>query len=90
MIYGSRKPVLLGIAMLTVSVGAFYGCDHFLTDASVPQGTLDAGTLANKAGVEGSLMAAYRQLDFTNGVGGAWGSAASNWIWGSVTSDVAY
>ena len=90
MIYGSRKPVLLGIAMLTLSVGAFYGCDHFLTDASVPQGTLDAGTLANKKGVEGSLMAAYRQLDFTNGVGGAWGSAASNWIWGSVTSDDAY
>ena len=90
MIYGSRKPVLLGIAMLTVSVGAFYGSDHFLTDASVPQGTLDAGTLANKKGVEGSLMAAYRQLDFTNGVGGAWGSAASNWIWGSVTSDDAY
>ena len=90
MINGSRKPVLLGIAMLTVSAGAFYGCDHFLTDASVPQGTLDASTLANKAGVEGSLMAAYRQLDYTNGVGGAWGSAASNWIWGSVASDDAY
>jgi hypothetical protein len=78
------------MAALTLSAGVFYGCNQFLTDASVPQGTLDAGTLANKSGVEGTLMAAYRQLDFTNGVGGAWGSAASNWIWGSVTSDDAY
>ena len=90
MTYGSRKPVLLGIAALTLSAGVFNGCKNFLTDAAMPQGTLDAGTLANKAGVEGTLMAAYRQLDFTNGVGGAWGSAASNWIWGSVTSDDAY
>ena len=87
---GSRKPVLLGIAALTLSAGVFNGCKNFLTDAAVPQGTLDAGTLANKSGVEGTLLAAYRQLDFTNGVGGAWGSAASNWIWGSVTSDDAY
>ena len=90
MTHASRKPVLLGIATLTLSVGVFYGCNQFLTDAAVPRGTLDAGTLANKSGVEGTLMAAYRQLDFTNGVGGAWGSAASNWIWGSVTSDDAY
>ena len=88
--YGSRKPVLLGVAALTLSAVVFNGCNNFLTDAAVPQGTLDAGTLANKSGVEGTLLAAYRQLDFTNGVGGAWGSAASNWIWGSVTSDDAY
>ena len=62
----------------------------FLDTAAAPQGTLDAGTLANRAGVEGTLIAAYRSLDYTNGVGGAWGSAASNWIWGSVTSDDAY
>ena len=90
MTYGSRKPVLLGIAALTLCAGVFNGCKNFLNDAAVPQGTLDAGTLANKSGVEGTLLAAYRQLDFTNGVGGAWGSAASNWIWGSVTSDDAY
>ena len=88
--YGARKRVILGVAALTVSAGVIVGCKNFLTDAAVPQGTLDAGTLANKAGVEGTLMAAYRQLDFTNGVGGAWGSAASNWIWGSITSDDAY
>ena len=88
--YGTRKRVILGVAALTVSAGVIAGCKNFLTDASVPQGTLDAGTLSTKTGVEGTLMAAYRQLDFTNGVGGAWASAASNWIWGSVTSDDAY
>jgi starch-binding outer membrane protein, SusD/RagB family len=86
----ARKRLLLGIAALTVSAGGIAGCKNFLTDASVPQGTLDAGTLANKAGVEGSLMAAYRQLDYTTGVGGGMSSAASNWIWGSITSDDAY
>lgn len=90
MTYGARKRVILGIAAVSVSAVTIAGCKNFLTDASVPQGTLDAGTLANKAGVEGTLMAAYRQLDYTTGVGGGWASAASNWIWGSITSDDAY
>lgn len=86
----ARKRLILGIAALTVTAGAIAGCKNFLTDASVPQGTLDAGTLSTKAGVEGTLMAAYRQLDYTTGVGGGFASAASNWIFGSVTSDDAY
>jgi hypothetical protein len=82
---GSRKQVLLGTAVLLCGLGALYGCSDFLTDAARPQGTLDANTLSTKAGVEGSLIAAYRQLDRTN-----IGSAVSNWVWGSVTSDDAY
>ena len=85
-----RQPVLLGAAAMLCGLGTLYGCKDFLTNAAAPQGTLDAVTLANRTGVEGTLIAAYRQLDHTNGVGGAWGSAASNWIWGSVTSDDAY
>ena len=88
--YAAGKRLILGVAALTVSAGAIAGCKNFLTDAAVPQGTLDAGTLATKNGVEGTLMAAYRQMDFTTGVGGGWASAASNWIWGSITSDDAY
>ena len=87
---GSKRPVLLGLAVMLCSVGTLYGCKDFLTSAALPQGTLDQTTLANKAGVEGSLIAAYRQLDVSNGVGGGWGSAASNWIWASVASDDAY
>lgn len=86
----SRQPLLLGTAAMLCAVGVMSSCKDFLDDAASPQGTLDAGTLANRAGVEGTLIAAYRSLDYTNGVGGAWGSAASNWIWGSVTSDDAY
>ena len=86
----SRKPLLLGTVVMLCAAGTVYGCKDFLDTAAAPQGTLDAGTLANRAGVEGTLIAAYRALDWTNGVGGNWASAASNWIWGSVTSDDAY
>jgi len=86
----SRHPLLLGTALLTLASAALYGCADFLSDAADPQATLNEQTLRNRAGVEGSLIAAYRALDWNNGVGGAWGSAASNWVWGSVTSDDAY
>ena len=85
MIKLSRKKVLLGMAGMLCGVGALYGCSNFLTDASKPQGTLDATTLANKSGVEGTLIAAYRQLDR-----GVFGAAANNWVFGSITSDDAY
>jgi hypothetical protein len=72
-------------ALLVFVAGAAYGCDEFLV--ANPQGALDEGTLANPAGVEGNLIATYRLLDH---VYGAWGNAASNWVWGSATSDDAY
>ncbi len=83
-----RSRLLPGMALLLVAAGATYGCKDFL--AGAPQGTLDEETLANRAGVEGTLIAAYRVLDWNSGVGGDWGTAASNWVWGSVTSDDAY
>ena len=81
----SRKQVLLGMATMLCGAGTLYGCSDFLTNAAKPQGTLDASTLSNKAGVEGTLIAAYRQLDR-----GVFGAAANNWVFGSVTSDDAY
>jgi hypothetical protein len=86
----TRQPMLLGTALF-LAAGSLFGCkDSFLTDAAAPQGVLDAGVLANAAGVEGNLIAAYRQVDYSTGVGGSQASAASNWIWGSVLSDDAY
>src|SRR4051812_18643843 len=85
----ARQPLLLGTAVM-LGMGALSGCKDFLSEAASPQGTLDQTTLANKAGVEGNLIATYRSLDYTNGVGGSQGSAASNWIWGSIVSDDAY
>jgi hypothetical protein len=86
----SRHPLLFGTAALIVAGAALYGCKDFLESAGVPQGTLDEKTIVNRAGVEASLIAAYRSLDWNTGVGGNWGSAASNWVWGSATSDDAY
>jgi len=79
---------LSGTALLILVAGAAYACKDFLV--SPPQGSLDDQTLANAGGVEGTLIAAYRLLDWSTGPGGAWGSAASNWVWGSATSDDAY
>jgi hypothetical protein len=80
--------LLVGTAFLIFLGGVTYACSDFLNIA--PQGALDEGTLSNQAGVEGTLIATYRALDWNNAVGGAWGSAASNWVWGSVTSDDAH
>ena len=80
--------LLVGTAFLILVCGVTYSCKDFLDVA--PQGALDEGTLSTQAGVEGTLIAAYRSLDHSVDVGGDWGSAASNWVWGSVTSDDAH
>ena len=47
----TRQPMLLGTALF-LAAGSLFGCkDSFLTDAAAPQGVLDAGVLANAAGV---------------------------------------
>src|SRR4029078_1279575 len=86
----SKHPVLAGTALLIFATGALYGCKDFLTDASAPQGTLNEQTLANKAGVEGTLIGAYRVLDCTSQIQTNWGCAASNWVWGNIVADDAY
>jgi hypothetical protein len=83
-----RSRLFSGTASLIFVAVATYACKDFLEGA--PQGALDEQTLANKAGVEGTLIAAYRVLDRNQGVGGDWGTAASNWVWGDVLSDDSY
>jgi hypothetical protein len=85
----SKHPLLVGTALLALATGALYGCKDFLSNAAAPQGTLDAGTLANRSGVEGTLIGAYRTLDCTSATG-AWGCAASDWVFGSVAADDSY
>ena len=84
------KHQLVFAVSLIATVAAGWGCKDFLANASQPLGTLDQNTLLNKAGVEGSLLSAYRVLDCTSSLSPDWGCAASNWVWGSVTSDDAY
>ncbi|MBC7790885.1 MAG: RagB/SusD family nutrient uptake outer membrane protein [Anaerolineae bacterium] len=86
----SKHPLFVGTTLLTLATAGLFACKDFLSNAAAPQGTLDETTLANRAGVEGSLVAAYRILDCTTSVSANWGCAASGWVWGSVTSDDAY
>jgi starch-binding outer membrane protein, SusD/RagB family len=84
----SRRPILIIGAGLVVLAGTLYGCKDFL--AGPPQGTLDELSLANRAGVEATLIGAYAMLGgWVPGIGG-WGASASNWPHGSVPSDDAY
>jgi hypothetical protein len=86
----SRHPLLFGTAIFSLTAATVYGCKDFLDRAAAPQGALTEATLASKAGVEATLIGAYRSLDWHGALGGNWGSAASNWVWGSVPSDDAY
>ncbi len=83
-----RHRLLVGTGLLILLGGVTYSCSDFLD--TEPQGALDEATLATRAGVEGTLIAAYRVLDCSNVTNSNWGCAASNWVWGSVTSDDAY
>jgi len=78
----SIKTLAVGLLALTAATG----CEDFLDSA--PQGQLDALTLANAAGVEATLVGAYAALGYSNN--GGWGTAPSNWPFGSVPSDDAY
>ena len=79
--------LLYSLAGLVVVAGVTYACKGFLDQPA--QGTVDQATLMNRAGVEGSLVAAYRALDCSSS-SGAWGCAVSNWVWGGVTSNDSY
>ena len=83
-----RSRLVLGTALLALSASVLYACKDFLNTPA--QGTLDENALATKSGVEGALIAAYRSLDCNNATNGNWGCAASNWPFGSITSDDAY
>ena len=75
-------------AVVLATLGAItIACKDFLNQPA--QGTVEIASLETKAGVEGTLVAAYRSLDCSSS-SGAWGCAASNWVWGSVTSGDAY
>jgi len=76
--------LLLGAAIVTLAIGVTYACKDFLN--TTPQGVLNEDALATPDGVEGLLIAAYRSLDCSSSSAGSWGCAASNWVWGSVTS----
>lgn len=82
-----RSRLVRGTTALALLGAVTYACSDFLDTPA--QGTLDETTLLTAGGVEGSLIAAYRMLDCSSSTG-AWGCAASNWVFGDITSDDAY
>jgi starch-binding outer membrane protein, SusD/RagB family len=63
----------------------FYACKKNFLDKT-PQGALNPATVANKAGVEAILVGAYHAL-----LGEVnWGSAPSNWTFGSIDGGDSY
>ena len=83
-----RSKLAIVTGMLTTLGVITFACSDFL---DVPaQGAVEEVSLETRAGVEGSLIAAYRSLDCSSSSAGSWGCAASNWVWGSVTSGDAY
>ena len=67
--------VLAGIAIIG-------SCkEDFLTVK--PAGALDQNILADDAGIEAMIIGAYAVLDGQGGPGG-WGSATTNWVYGSI------
>lgn len=75
-------PAILGV------VTTIAACNKFLD--KTPVGTLSPSTVYNKNGVGALLIGAYSLLDGEGGNGSGWGSAASNWVYGSVCADDAY
>ncbi|MEQ9441400.1 MAG: RagB/SusD family nutrient uptake outer membrane protein [Cyclobacteriaceae bacterium] len=78
--------IIITVAVLTV--GILIACNDDFLEIPV-QGTLSEEALGDQDGVEASLIAAYSMLDGYADYGD-WGTAASNWIFGSVASDDAY
>jgi hypothetical protein len=71
------------------SASMIYACSKNFLDVA-PVGTLNPDILANEKGVQGLLVGAYSILDGQGGNNGGWGSAISNWVYGSVCADDAY
>ena len=78
----------VGTTIVALAIGVTYACKDFLN--TEPQGVLNESALLTKSGVEGLLIGAYRSLDCSSSSAGSWGCAASNWVWGSVTSGDAH
>jgi starch-binding outer membrane protein, SusD/RagB family len=77
---------ILGLTVI-VAVTLFACNEDFLVKNA--QGDLDATALANQNGLEGNLISAYSMLEGYGNFGG-WGTAGSNWTFGSVAGDEAY
>jgi hypothetical protein len=98
--FKKMKPLQYISFALFLSSGIFFSCKKTFLQRP-PQGSVDAGALSNKAGVNVLLVGAYAALsgqdydaDAGNiqslGGGNAWACSPSNWLWGSVAGGDAH
>jgi len=78
------------ISLAALAISAVFSCNQKLNIQ--PQGSLLPSNIANLSGVNGLLIGAYAILDGENlpTAGNAYGSAGSNWQYGSVCADDSY
>src|SRR2546421_8931773 len=81
-----RFRMLVGTACLLVGLAITYACSDFLNTPA--QGALEQAALTTKAGVEGSLIAAYRSLDCNNATTANWGAPPRTWPSGGLTGAI--
>lgn len=85
------KYKLVTAASATILALVVFACNKNFLDKQ-PLGAFNPDQLANTAGVQGVLIGAYHMLSGQGGAtnGNQWGSAASNWAFGSVAADDSY
>jgi hypothetical protein len=86
--HGRRRNLVSGACILVLAAAVTFACQGFLDTPA--HDVLDDDAMANRVGVEGALVAAYRTLDCTSSTSDSWGCAASNWGWASIGSGDAY
>lgn len=83
------KKYLIILAGFIAAVIVVISCNDSFLDEK-PRGVFSEEILINKQGIEGMLIGAYSLLDGAGGPTNDWFAAASNWVFGDVTSDDAY
>jgi hypothetical protein len=77
----------LGLIIMSLILGFAVSCSDDFLDRP-PLGAISEGAIANKTGVEGSLVVAYRSLTGANIAN--WYTSPMNWLWGGIRSDDSY
>ncbi|MEO5601353.1 MAG: RagB/SusD family nutrient uptake outer membrane protein [Cyclobacteriaceae bacterium] len=84
-----RKRSLIILSGFISTIAVVLSCnDTFLEEK--PRGVFTENILISRQGIEGMLIGAYSLLDGAGGPTGNWFAAASNWVFGDVSSDDAY
>jgi starch-binding outer membrane protein, SusD/RagB family len=77
-------------AFSLVTLILVFACGKGFLDKK-PLGAFNPDQLVNQSGIEGLLVGAYHMVSGQGGApGNTWGSAASNWVFGSVAADDSY